>query len=126
MKLEQLVSEPEENLAIGVLRQALHDLRRFKRATGSVERELYLDAYRWITASDESWPYSFENICKLLDVPVEIIRGELLADAGLSPLRYWRKATARFARCCRASLSRTFAGGPSGYARSLEPQLTQS
>ena len=63
MNLDQLLSAPEESLAIGVLRQAVHDLRRFRNATGGLERELYRDAYRWITSDDASWPYSFTNIC---------------------------------------------------------------
>src|SRR5450432_764865 len=58
---------PDEALAIGVLGQAAHDLRRFHTAINGMERELYLDAYSWILATDFSWPYSFVNVCKLLD-----------------------------------------------------------
>ena len=108
MNLEQILSAPEENLAIGVLRQAVHDLRRFRKAACSVERELYRDAYGWITASDFSWPYSFVNICKLLDVPPEMLRAELLADASLGWLGYWCKLGARYGRTFCASLARPF------------------
>ena len=80
----------EKGLAAGVLKQAAHDLRRFRAATKGVKRELYLDAYSWITANDFSWPYSFVNVCKLLDVCPEIIRTEVLADASLSWLDYWK------------------------------------
>ena len=116
MNLEQILSAPEENLAIGVLRQAVHDLRRFRKAAGSMERELYRDAYRWITSSDDGWPYSFVNVCKLLDVPPEMLRAELLADASLSWIGYWSKASARLGRCCRASLVRTFNHVRNGHA----------
>ena len=95
MNLEQILSAPDENLAIGVLRQAVHDLRRFHKAVGNAERELYRDAYGWITANDFSWPYSFVNICKLLEVPPEMLRAELLADASLGWLAYWCKLGAR-------------------------------
>ena len=40
---------PEKDLAAGVLKQTAHDLRRFQAATKGVKRELYLDAYSWIT-----------------------------------------------------------------------------
>ena len=46
-------------LAAGVLKQAENDLRRFHRGTSKVERELYLDAYRWVMSDDCSLPFSF-------------------------------------------------------------------
>src|SRR5881396_3896723 len=45
---------PEKGLAAGVLKQAARDLRRFRSATRGVRRELYLDAYSWITGNDFS------------------------------------------------------------------------
>ena len=98
-----------EALATGVLKQAAHDLRRFHTATNGVERELYLDAYGWITANDFSWPYSFVNVCKLLDLCPEVIRTELLADASLGSFSYWMKRGGRFARALRTYLCRPFA-----------------
>src|SRR6266446_9619614 len=65
---------PEKGLAAGVLKQAARDLRRFRSATRGVKRELYLDAYSWITGNDFSWPYSFVNVCELLDVCPDAIR----------------------------------------------------
>ncbi len=126
MNLEQIGTNPEDSLAVGVLRQAVHDLRRFRRATGSMERELYRDAHRWITTDDDSWPYSFVNVCKLLDVPAEILRAELLADVSLSWATYWCKAGARFGRCYRASVTRAFNHSRTGYGAALAPQLTRS
>jgi len=64
---EAPVPTPEKGLAAGVLKQAAHDLRRFRGATKGLRRELYLDASSWITANDFSWPYSFVNVCRLLD-----------------------------------------------------------
>src|SRR6266542_4199958 len=59
---------PEKDLALGVLKQAARDLRRFHSATKGVKQELYLDAYSWVTANDFLWPYSFVNVCNLLNV----------------------------------------------------------
>ena len=76
--IELPAAASEERLAAGVLAQAGQDLRRFQTATKGIEREIYLDAYSWITANDFSWPYSFVNICKLLHLCPEIFRAELL------------------------------------------------
>src|SRR5438477_8963997 len=101
---------PEKGLAAGVLKQAAHDLRRFHAATTGVKRELYLDAYSWINADDFSWPYSFMNVCKLLDLCPEVIRAELLSDASLSCVDYWVRRAGRLSRRLRASFVRVFAG----------------
>jgi hypothetical protein len=97
---------PEKSLAAGVLKQAARDLRRFNAATTGVKRELYLDAYSWITANDFSWPYSFVNVCKLLQGCPEVIRAELLADASLSWLDYWTQRAGRLSRRLRTSFGR--------------------
>jgi hypothetical protein len=99
---------PEKGLAAGVLKQAAYDLRRFYSATKGVKRELYRDAYSWITSDDFSWPYSFVNVCKLLGVCPEVVRAELLADASLGWLDYWRQRAGRLSRRLRASFVRVF------------------
>jgi len=99
---------PEKHLAAGVLKQAAHDLRRFRGATKGLKRELYLDAYSWITDNDFSWPYSFVNVCKLLDVCPDVIRAELFADASLSWFDYWTRRAGRVSRKLHASFVRVF------------------
>jgi hypothetical protein len=44
-------------LAAGIFKQAALDLRRFHSATSGVEREFYLDAYRWAISDDCSWHF---------------------------------------------------------------------
>jgi hypothetical protein len=100
---------PEKGLAAGVLKQAAYDLRRFQGATTGVKRELYLDAYRWITANDFSWPYSFMNVCKLLDLCPDVVRTELFADASLGWFAYWIRRGGRLSRRLRTSFVRVFA-----------------
>jgi hypothetical protein len=100
---------PEKGLAAGVLKQAARDLRRFRAATKGVKRELYVDAYTWITADDFSWPYSFVNVCKLLDVCPYVIRAEVLADASLGSLDYWTRRAGRLSRTLQDTFVRVFA-----------------
>jgi len=106
---EPPATTPEKGLAAGVLKQTAHDLRRFQAATKGVKRELYLDAYSWITDNDFSWPYSFVNVCKLLDVCPEVVRTQVLADASLGWLDYWTQRAGRVSRRLRASFVRVFA-----------------
>jgi len=100
---------PEKGLAAGVLKQAARDLRRFRVATKGLKRELYLDAYSWITANDFSWPYSFVNVCGLLEVSPDVIRTEVLADASLGWLDYWTARAGRISQNVRTSFVHVFA-----------------
>jgi len=106
---ETPVPTPEKGLAAGVLKQAAHDLRRFRGATKGFKWGLYLDAYSWITANDFSWPYSLVNVCKLLDLSPDVVRAEVLADASLGCLDYWTQRAGRVSRKVQASVGRIFA-----------------
>src|SRR4051794_24231516 len=86
---------PEKAMAASVLRQAAYDLRRFRGATTGVERQLYLDAYDWVTADELSWPYSFVNICQSLNLTPESLRQQLLDDASVGPFGYLSRRCAR-------------------------------
>ena len=99
---------PEKAMAGSVLRQAAYDLRRFRGATSGVERQLYLDAYDWVTADDFSWPYSFVNICQSLNLPPDVARGELLGDASMGFFGYWSRRCGRVARRFKIFLSNIF------------------
>ena len=105
---EQTPPTPEKGLAVGVLKQAAYDLRRYRTATKATDRELYLDAHSWVTAYDSSWPYSFMNVCKLLGLCPEIVRTDLLADASLGPFHYWVRRAGRLSRKLSASVARAF------------------
>jgi hypothetical protein len=86
-------------LADGVLKQAAQDLRRFHGAVSAIERELYLDAYRWVMSDDFSWPFSFLNVCGLLNLSPEDVRQELVSDLSLG-------AFSQSARRCRRAARR--------------------
>ena len=106
---EDYISETgQRELASGILKQAAQDLRRFHGATTAVERELYLDAYRWVRSDDCSWPFSFLNVCQLLDLAPDIVRLELLADASVGLFTYWVRRCARAARSFQIFLNRVF------------------
>ena len=95
-----------KDLAAGILKQAGLDLRRFHGATSAVERELYLDAYRWLTSDDSSWPFSFLNVCQLLDLSPEAVRQEQLGDLSLGAFSYLARRGGRAARRFQTFLGR--------------------
>src|SRR5437762_13462809 len=97
-----------KDLAVGILKQAGLDLRRFHGATSAVEREFYLDAYRWVMSDDCSWPFSFLHVCQLLDLIPETVREEVLADMSIGAFRYWSRRCGLAARKFQPSLSSAF------------------
>src|SRR6266850_2352635 len=106
---EDYISEtsPKE-LASGILKQAAQDLRRFRGATSAVERELYLDAYRWVISDDCSWPFSFLNVCQVLKLAPETVREEVLGDLSIGAFGYWSRRCGRIARRFKVFLSSPF------------------
>ena len=91
-------AEGQRELAVGVLKQASQDLRRFYDHTGKVERELYFDAYSWVMSDDYSWPFSFLNVCRLLNRSADQLRQELLGDLCLGRFRQWTRRCQRMIR----------------------------
>ena len=98
-------------MAAGVLEQAKKDLRRFHQRSAGVERELYLDAYRWVTSDDCAWSFSFRNVCELLGLLPEQLRQELISDHSLGILSYQMRRCGRAVSRLQISLSQLFAAG---------------
>jgi len=98
----------QKDLATGILKQAALDLRRFHGGTSEIERELYLDAYRWVISDDCSWPFSFLNVCQALNLAPETVREEVLGDLSLGAFGYWSRRCGRAARKFQIFLSSTF------------------
>jgi hypothetical protein len=96
----------QRELADGVLKQAAQDLRRFHGAVSAIERELYLDAYRWVMSDDFSWPFSFLNVCGLLNLSPEDVRQELVSDLSLGAFSQWARRCRRAVRRLQALLVR--------------------
>ena len=104
----EAISQPEIALAKGVLIQAKQDLRRFASAQDSVGREMYADAYSWITSNDFSWPCSFQNVCKALRLSPEFVRAELLTVFQTGWLSRSRRMAGSISSSLRGSLAKVF------------------
>ena len=108
-KSTDISQESQRELAVGVLKQAAQDLRRFQAATSKIERELYLDAYTWIMSDDCSWPFSFLNVCRLLNRRPDNLREELLGDLSLGIFGLWARRVSRALRRLSDSVAERFA-----------------
>ena len=97
-----------KDLAAGILKQAGLDLRRFHDAPSEIEREFYLDAYRWVMSDDCSWPFSFLNVCQTLNLAPGTVREEVLGDLSLGAFGYWSRRCGRAARKFQTFLSSAF------------------
>ena len=117
--------ESQRKLAAGVLKHAAQNLRQFHNATSQVERELYYDAYRWVMSDDYSWPFSFQNVCRLLDRAPDELRQELVGDLAFGPLGQWTRPCGRTVRRVLDSL-RPRSGAPPAqpYASGMLSQRT--
>ena len=98
----------QRDLAAGILKQATQDLRRFRNPTGGIERELYFDAYHWFISNDYTWPFSFLNVCQLLDLDPEAVREEQLGERSLGTFGYWSRRCGRAARRFQTFLGHIF------------------
>jgi hypothetical protein len=102
--------ESQRELSAGVLKQAEQDLRRFYDAPSAIERELYLDAYRWVMSDDSDWPFSFLNVCQSLNLAPEDVRRDMIGQLSLGTFSRWAQRWARSVQRLRnflASVSRT-------------------
>src|SRR6476620_11593484 len=97
-----------KDLAAGILKQAELDLRRFRDATSAVEREFFLDAHRWVTSDDHSWPFSFLNVYQTLKRAPETVREEMLGYLSLGSVGDWTRRFERAARKFQMLPSNTF------------------
>ena len=74
---------------LAVMEDAVATYQRYAAERGRRNRRLFEEAESWITSTDTSWPYSFENICAALRFEPETLR------KGLQSWRTEREAGTR-------------------------------
>ena len=67
-------SEREEKLMFAVLTDAIECFQKYLDENSRRSRRLYSEAAAWIASRDSSWPYSFENICEVLNINANYLR----------------------------------------------------
>ncbi len=96
----------ERGLMLAILRDAVECYQKYALARDPRGQELHSEAAEWIFSSDREWPFSFENICDVLDVSCGYVRSGLLPMKQVG-VRKVRKAprivTLRERNCAAAS-----------------------
>jgi len=70
--------EPERRLVVAVLQDAVDCFQKHLHARDRKAHQLFIDAEEWICSEDRSWPFSFENVCDLLQINAQYLRRGLV------------------------------------------------
>jgi hypothetical protein len=76
--------QPESELAAAVLNAAVEDFAKHRHAHRRSRQRIYWQVYQWVASDCRQWPFSFVNICEILDLSPQALRAQLLdaQDAG--------------------------------------------
>jgi hypothetical protein len=118
LEVDELKQAAQRELAAGVLKQVAQDLRRCHGATSKIERALYFDAYRWLTVNEYSSPFSFLNVCQLLNLAPDNVRQDMVGDSSLGALSFWTRRCLRATSQLRTSFGHFFVNERNGHAES--------
>ncbi len=69
--------EGEKRLILSVLEDAIECFMKCIDASTSKGQRLFRDADEWIAHEDKRWVFSFDNVCDMLDIDPEYMRGGL-------------------------------------------------
>lgn len=81
---KRTVREGEEGLLLAMLEMATEDFQKYVLAKDSQGKELFRDAEEWILSKGTRWFFSFENVCRHLQLDPAYIRRGLMS---------WKAAT---------------------------------
>lgn len=81
--------ERERLLMLAVLEDAIDCYQKYAHARDPRGNQLFEESKEWVTSSDRSWLFSFENICDTLEINADYVR---------RGLREWRERGLRAAR----------------------------
>ncbi len=90
--------QPEKRLMLAVLEDAIICFQKHVRCRGMKSRRLFLKAEEWILEEDPRWPFSFQNICEVLELDPDYVR------CGLT--QWKQKTVAGFSEATQGPLQR--------------------
>lgn len=66
--------EPEKQLMLAVLQDAIKALQDNRTATGGKKRRLFEETEEWIFSDDPDWVFSFVSVCSVLGLDPDYLR----------------------------------------------------
>lgn len=76
---KKVPQEAEYRLILAILQDAVECFQKHLFSPDHKARQLFEDAEAWIVSDDRDWPFSFVNICEVLNVHPEYLRRGLQA-----------------------------------------------
>lgn len=75
---QQRVLEGERRLMLAILEDAVACFQKYAGATRPRSRRLFQEAEEWFLDKDNTWVFSFESICSVLNIDPEYFRRNLI------------------------------------------------
>jgi hypothetical protein len=76
--------EPEKSLLAAILEDAVQEYRKYSRAHDPIGKSRFREVEEWFMGRDNEWVFSFENVCELLGLDPEYVRGRVREAQGRS------------------------------------------
>jgi hypothetical protein len=76
----------ERELMLAVLSDAIECYWKYQKSAKRSAIRLYQDAKKWIFAEDDFQPFSFKDVCEILELEPAYIRRGILAGGRAAPL----------------------------------------
>ena len=70
--------EPEKKLTLAILEDAINCFQDNLLVESGKGKKLFADAEEWILAEGNDWIFSFRNVCELLAIDPDYLRGGLM------------------------------------------------
>ena len=80
METASVTVSAEAELAAAVLKLAFEDLQKHRGTTDARRKRAFRDAYVWVKSNERRWPFSFLNVCEMLDLSPQVLRAKLFTD----------------------------------------------
>jgi len=75
---KKIIRDGEKALLLAMLEMATEDFQKYILATDPQGKALFQEAEEWILTSDRRWFFSFDNICRHLNLSPSYIRRGLM------------------------------------------------
>jgi hypothetical protein len=75
--------EPEKSLLAAILEDAVQEYRKYNGAHDPKSKSRFNEVEEWFNRRDKEWIFSFHNVCELLGLDPEYVRGRLHETPGV-------------------------------------------
>ena len=82
--------EPEKELLLAVLEDAIYCYRKYASAQSRAGREQFREAEDWLMGGGDGWIFAFANVCDLLGLDPDYVRRGL-RESKAAPVQTERK-----------------------------------